>query len=106
MLKTWEKTCCGTSIIDRNLDFSAWVGRSAVSGAAAGVLIVVRPGSGRASAASGGGEVGGLRRRSEALPLPVLVERQRVDHEGVAEQVHMLAGMPDAVGTVQVQRVL
>jgi hypothetical protein len=36
----------------------------------------------------------------------VLVKRQRVDHQGVAEQVHVLAGVPDAVGPVEVQRVL
>jgi hypothetical protein len=36
----------------------------------------------------------------------VLVERQRVHHQGVAEQVHLLAGMADAVCPVEVQRVL
>jgi hypothetical protein len=62
MLKTWEKTCCGASIIVRNLDFSCWTGPSGrLLGARA------RPqgrwtASGRASPASGSGEVGGLRR--------------------------------------------
>jgi len=42
-------------------------------------------------------EINGSGCRGEALPLPVLVGRQRVDHQGVAEQVHMLAGVPDAV---------
>jgi hypothetical protein len=62
MLKTWEKTCCGTSIIVRNLDFSRWLGPLGCPWGAAGALISVRPGSGRTPAASGGGEVGGLRR--------------------------------------------
>ena len=29
--------------------------------------------------------------------MPVLVERQRVDHEGIPEEVHMLAGVAHAV---------
>ena len=91
MCKTWEKTCCGASIIVRNLDFSRWGGPLGCPRGAAGVLVPVRPGSGRASAASGGGEVGGSGRRGEALALPVLVERQRVDHEGVAKQIRELA---------------
>jgi hypothetical protein len=106
MLKTWEKTCCRASIIVRNLDFSRWGGPPGCPWGPAGVLVPVRPGSGRTSAASGGGEVGGLRRLGQALSLPVLVERQRVDHQSVPEQIHVLAGVPDAVGPIEVQRVL
>ena len=40
------------------------------------------------------------------LPSPVLVERQRVHHQGVPEQVHLLAGVAHAVGPAQVERVL
>src|SRR5437867_2077620 len=98
MLKTWEKTCCRASIIVPNLDFSRWTGPSGRLLRAGDALRAGWPASEHAPAASGGGKVGGSGRRGEALPLPVLVERQRVDHDGVTEQVQMLAGMPDAVG--------
>src|SRR5207248_9527806 len=59
MLKTWEKTCCGASIIVPNLDFSCWTGPSGRLLRAGAALRDERTASGRASAASGGGEVGG-----------------------------------------------
>jgi hypothetical protein len=62
MLKTWEKTCCGASTIVRNLDFSCWTGPSGGLLGAAGALGVPWPAWGRASAASGGREISGLRR--------------------------------------------
>jgi hypothetical protein len=106
MLKTWEKTSCGASITVRNLDFSCWTGCSGCLPGGMGALWVVWTAWGRASASSGDEEAGGLRRLGQALSLPVLVKGQRVDHEGVPEQVHVLAGVADAVGPAQVQGVL
>jgi hypothetical protein len=59
MLKTWEKTCCGASIIVRNLDFSRWGGPSGRLLEARSALRAGWTPSGRASAASSGREVGG-----------------------------------------------
>src|SRR5205807_9780645 len=42
----------------------------------------------------------------QGLASMMLVESERVDHEGVPEQVHVLAGMPDAVGSPEVEAVL
>jgi hypothetical protein len=106
MCKTSEKTPCGASIIVPNLDFSCWTGPSGCLPGGVGALWVVWTAWGRASASSGDEEAGGLRRLGQALPLPVLVERQRVDHDGVPQQVHMLTGLPDAVSPAQVQGVL
>src|SRR3989442_36807 len=36
----------------------------------------------------------------------MLIQGERVDHEGVAEQVHVLAGMAHAVGSPEVEAVL
>ena len=105
-MKRWEKTCCEASSIVRNLDFSRWSGLSGRLFGVSGVPRAVRAVSGRTSAASGGGQDGRLRRGGQTLSLPVLMERQRVDHDGVPEQVHVLAGVPDAVGPIEVQRVL
>src|SRR5438552_3538243 len=49
--------------------------------------------SGPASADSGGGENDGSGPLRPAAAIPVLVERQRADHQGEPEQVHMLAGV-------------
>ena len=62
MLKTWEKTCCGASIIVPNLDFSRWGGPPGRLLRTGGAPRAGWTASGRASAASDGGEVGGLRR--------------------------------------------
>ncbi len=55
MLKTWEKTCSGASIIVPNLDFSRWTGPSGRLFRAGVALRAVWPASGPASAASSGG---------------------------------------------------
>ena len=49
--------------------------------------------------AGSGGEGGGL-------SSPVVVEREAVDHEGVAEQVHELAFVAEAVGAAEPEGVV
>src|SRR6266550_3583620 len=42
----------------------------------------------------------------QGLAPMMLIQGERVDHEGIPEQVHVLAGMPHAVGSPEVEAAL
>src|SRR2546427_1519821 len=106
MLKRWEKISSRMPVIAYTRGFYRFGAVGWPSEGAGGACDPSQPGPGQASAAAGAGWGAALRRRGKFSPSPVLVERQRVDHDGVSEEVDVLPGVPQAVGPAQVEGVL
>src|SRR3954468_19514443 len=98
MQKTWQKTCRTARITV--LQGSGWPPEPLVSASlsVSDIAVARRSRPARRSVGSGG-EDGGW-------SLPVVVERETVDHERVAEQVHELAFVAETVGPAEPEGVV
>ncbi len=98
MSKSWEKTVCAGQL-------APICGSSLAGNASTGLLswlLETLTWSGPRFAAPGGETWGSLCYRGKGRRTPsVLEDRQRVHHQRIADEVHVLAGVADTVGPAQ-----